>query len=45
MRVGNANTKFIHLMTNSMKNKNFIQRLQSTNGLAISHQEKHQVIF
>jgi hypothetical protein len=45
MRVGDANTKFFHLMANSSKKKNFIQRLQSTNGLAISYQEKHRVIF
>jgi hypothetical protein len=45
LRLGDANTKFFHLMANSRKKKNFIYSLKTDNGIATSQQEKKQVIY
>jgi hypothetical protein len=45
MRLGDANTKYLHLMANLRKKKNCIQYLQTENGPAISKKCKHEVIY
>jgi hypothetical protein len=42
---GDANTKFFHLKVNARRRKNYIQRLRSGGGWAVSHQDKDDVIF
>lgn len=44
IKEGDANTNFFHLKINARKRKNHIQRLQKTNGWAVQHEEKEQII-
>jgi hypothetical protein len=44
MKLGDANTKYFHLMANARKNKNHILSLQIENGLATSQRDKHSAI-
>jgi hypothetical protein len=44
LRDGDTNTRFFHLKVNARRRKNFIQRLQTRTGWAISHQDKHDEV-
>uniref|UniRef100_A0A453QMD7 Uncharacterized protein n=1 Tax=Aegilops tauschii subsp. strangulata TaxID=200361 RepID=A0A453QMD7_AEGTS len=45
LKLGNAGTKFFHAKMRSRRRKNFIHILQTSNGIATSHEDKEAVIF
>jgi len=44
IKCGDANTKLFHIRANSRARKNYIQCLQSDNGIALTHKDKEEVI-
>jgi hypothetical protein len=44
LRLGDANTKYFHLMANARKKKNHIHTLTTDNGVAVSEAKKQSVI-
>ena len=44
IKCGDANTKLFHIRANSRARKNYIQCLQSDNGIAFMHKDKEEVI-
>lgn len=45
LKEGDVNSKFFHIKANSRRRKNFIQTLQSQNGLAVSAQDKAETLY
>jgi hypothetical protein len=43
IRCGDANTKLFHLKANARRRKNYIQCLQSQDGMVFSQHEKEKV--
>ena len=44
IKCGDANTKLFHIRVSSRARKNYIQCLQSDNGIALTHKDKEEVI-
>ena len=44
IKCGDANTKLFHIHASSRARKNYIQCLQSDNGIALTHKDKEEVI-
>ena len=44
IRLGDANSKIFHLRANGRRRKNFIVNLRHSQGLAITHEEKQEVL-
>jgi hypothetical protein len=44
LREEDANTRFFHLKANGQRRKNFIQRLRTHEGWAVTHQDKSSVV-
>ncbi|XP_073357966.1 uncharacterized protein [Aegilops tauschii subsp. strangulata] len=45
LKLGDAGTKFFHAKIHSRRRKNFIHSLQTSNGIATSHEDKAAAIF